>query len=193
MSGNAYSRAGLSLLELLVSLALLALIGAGLAGSFGLGTQIWNRSASLSEHQLELALRTQLRRYMTQALPPTRLTPFRQPFTGGREGLSFITLAETPFAPKAAAMRMTLSVVGDQLLLRTELLDDAGDNYSTWQDTLVSSVTDTRFDYWGREAGNEGWQTEWNSDIDLPTLIRIRIGEGSEPPWPDFIVKPIFQ
>lgn len=187
------SKSGLSLLELLVSLALMALIGAGLAGAFGMGTQVWLRTAALDEHRQEIALRGQLRRYMSQVLPPTRLTPFKEVFSGRSDSLSFITLAETPFAPEAAAMRMTLSRSEDELGLFVELLDDNSGSLRGWTDILARGVDQVSFEYWGSIDGSIGWHEEWGIDNALPDLIRIRLNEGTTPDWPEFTVRVLLQ
>jgi len=184
------SRSGLSLLELLVSLALLALIGAGLAGAFGLGTQLWGRTAALGQYSQEIALRAQLRRYVSQALPPTRLTPFANPFYGNEDRFSFITLAATPFAPDAAAMRMGITLDGSTLRLRTELLDDDGVVAESWEDILAEDAFGLEIQYY---AQDDTWLNEWSDNTRLPRLIRVRLNEGATPPWPEFTVRPRLQ
>jgi type II secretory pathway pseudopilin PulG len=57
------SRAGLSLFELLLALALLAFVAAGLAAAFGLGVRLNDRTAALSDDASEIALRLRLAWY----------------------------------------------------------------------------------------------------------------------------------
>ena len=183
-------RSGLSLLELLVSLALLALIGAGLAGAFGLGTQVWTRSQALGIHAQEIALRSQFRRFLSQALPPTRLTPFNAEFNGEANQLTFVTLAETPSVQSAAATRMTLQVRNSTLVLVTEFLDDEAGVISSLEDLLVAEAQEIRFDYFNADGE---WVDAWSDPSTLPRLVRIRIAEGSIPAWPEFTVRLLLQ
>lgn len=186
-------KSGLSLLELLVSLSMLALIGAGLAGAFELGTQIWSRTSALGEHRQEIELRRQLRRYMTQAMPPSRTAAIGRPFSGSKDGLSFLTLAPTPFAPNASAMRLALSVQDDGLQLTTEMIDEDGAIIGSWSDVLVQEADQISLQYWSSAAEPPGWQSEWTNTTQLPELIRISVSEGSKPSWPEFVVRPLLQ
>ncbi|WP_245989786.1 type II secretion system protein GspJ [Litoreibacter meonggei] len=115
------------------------------------------------------------------------MTPFDNPFSGRSDGFSFVTLAETPFAPNAAAMRMNVTLEGDTLLLETELLNDDAAVVESWTDMLVGNVGELTVDYYS-DDGN--WHKHWSDDTSLPHLIRIRISEGSKPGWPEFTVRP---
>lgn len=187
------STSGLSLLELLVSLALMVLIGIGISGAFGLGIQLWDRTAVLGENAQEIALRGQLRRFLSQALPPERNTPFDAQFSTQEQGFSFVSLAETPFAPNAAAMRLTVSYDRNTLILRTELLNDDAQPFESWEDNLAISAANVQFDYFDTAGENPAWNSVWTDPDRLPKLVRIRVDEGSVPPWPEFVVRPRLQ
>ena len=67
---------GFSLLELLVALALLSVIGVGLAGAMRLGADTYSRAQSLEGHSAEISARARLRRLLEGATPPTLLPPY---------------------------------------------------------------------------------------------------------------------
>ena len=186
------ARSGLSLFELLVALALLALITAGLAGALGMAVRVWDRAAGLYALSEEIALRGRLRSWLEQATPPTRLTPFPAGLTGSADGLSFVTLAETPFAPDAAALRVTVSREGDRLTLLAETLDDEGTTLSRIEGPLARGIA-PRFAYYDDMAQPPAWRDSWENTDTLPALVRITAEEGSTPDWPDFVVRPVLR
>lgn len=186
-------KAGLSLLELLVSLALMALIAGGLAGAFGIGTKLWERTFALDEHRTEIALRLRLRGWIEQALPPSRLTPFPADFQGSATGLQFTTLAQTAFAPEAAALIISLQVDDDALILSTQAINDTGEPLWTRKDPLLHDVQTLDFAYLHRDGEALEWRSDWQDSARLPALVKITTGTGTTPAWPDFIVRPRLQ
>ena len=91
MSAPRPSRAGLGLLEVLISLALLALIAGGLSGALGLGLRLNERSQAAVAEQDELALRARLRHWLMTAIPPERITHVPAVFEGAPDVVTFTT------------------------------------------------------------------------------------------------------
>ena len=183
------SRSGLSLLELLVSLALLALIAAGLAGAFGVGVQLFDRSQDVAENREELALRRQLRTALLGALPPTRITPFPNAFEGDPDRLGFVTMTPWPFALNAAASRVEVSTSGGALMMRLTTINDAGAVVAQWDHTLSDGISDVSFSYLDTSGDIPVWESTWREQPTLPALVRITATGGS-PDWVDFVVGP---
>ncbi|MEL7092175.1 MAG: prepilin-type N-terminal cleavage/methylation domain-containing protein [Pseudomonadota bacterium] len=182
-------RAGLSLIELLVSLALLALIAAGLAGAFGVGVQVFDRAQAVATDQAELALRRQLRATLLEALPPNRITPFPNTFAGDPDKLSFVTLKPWAFAPDAAASRVDVGWSGGALTLTLVAVDDSGAPLDQWDHVLSEGVGDVAFAYLDTSGETPVWEGTWRDRPDLPALVRIT-GTGGSPEWVDFVVGP---
>jgi len=182
------SRSGLSLFELLVALALLALIATGLAGALGMAVNVWDRSANLVASAEEVALRSRLRIWLRNATPPTRLTPFPAKFIGSPDGLSFVTLSDTPFSPEAAALRVTVTASGRSLSLTAQSIDDEGATISNIEGILAEDIS-PRFSYYAPDTDPPDWQDTWENTAHLPALVRIEAPEGSVPEWPDFVVR----
>ncbi|MEQ6204729.1 prepilin-type N-terminal cleavage/methylation domain-containing protein [Sulfitobacter sp. HNIBRBA2951] len=182
------SRSGLSLFELLVALALLAMIATGLAGALGLAVSVWDRSATISASAEEIALRSRLRIWTRQAIPPSRLTPIPAQFVGHTDGFSFFTLSETPFAPDAAALRVSVTTSGTQILMTAQSIDDEGAEVSRVEGILATGIS-PRLSYYSDTASPPGWQDTWEDTSRLPTLVRIEAPDGSAPDWPDFVVR----
>ncbi|MGC1495033.1 MAG: prepilin-type N-terminal cleavage/methylation domain-containing protein [Sulfitobacter sp.] len=185
-------RSGLSLFELLVALALLALIATGLVGALGLAVNVWERSAAISASTEEIALRSRLRIWLRQATPTSRLAPFPVRFAGQTDGFTFVTLSETPFAPEAAALRIGVTASGNTLTLTAQAIDDDGSGLSQIDGILAENIT-PRFSYYSKTANPPVWQETWDDTAQLPDLVRIQAPEGSTPEWPDFVVKLLLQ
>jgi len=184
------NRSGLSLLELLVALAIMAVIATGLSRSLGLGVRVWESSQSIQEREEPLILRSQLRDWLEQALPPNRLVPFDNSFIGTTTGFSFLTLAETPFAANTAALRIEVTSADRLLILRVSYLDDMEIVIRSEERILTHFETPPEFSFYSTEADKEGWQSSWDSELLLPELVKIEF-PTFVPQWPEFTVAPL--
>lgn len=172
-----------------MGLALLALIAAGLAGAFGVGTQVFDRARTLGTQQEELAARRQLRSAVMQALPPSRITPFPNVFVGAPDRLRFVTLKTAPYVPDAAALRFDVTWSGDVLAMTVQSIDDTGETLQEWVHTLSGDVAEVAFQYLDTTGDAPEWTPFWADRPDLPTLVRIT-GAGGAPRWVEFTVAP---
>lgn len=179
---------GLSLLELLVALAIMAVIGAGLAQSFGLGIRVWETSRSIQAQQEPLILRTTLRDWIEQTTPPNRLLPHDNTFTGDQNGFAFLTLATTPFEAEAAALRVNVQGSESGLDMTLTYLNDSGDGIRTETRHLSDGLP--VFSYYSQAVDVDDWLESWTSESTLPSLIRIEI---QTPNWPEFTVTPMLR
>lgn len=181
-------RSGLSVLELLIALAVLALIAVGLSGAMGLGIQVWDRSRALQDTETPVILRQRLRGWIEQASPPSRLTSFATAFKGGPDTLSFVTFAETPFAPDAAALRVQVGQTDGQIVLSYQELEDDGVVLARHSFPMVQA-DEMRVGYYDADDAERGWQTDWTATHKLPDLIRIEAGPQPRTDWPVLIIE----
>jgi hypothetical protein len=184
------SRAGLSLLELLLALALLAVIGASLVSSVGLGIRLSDRVTVLSEQHEPLAARRLLRSLLNTALPPERIVPFDHAFLGQADSFSFVTLNGRNIAPTAAALRVTVRREPEALILTIAALMDGGDEKVVLELPLARETTFEAFNYYDPQTEPGNWTTSWEDADKLPGLIRIDATRGNELRWPEFSVAP---
>ena len=180
---------GLSLMELLVALALVAVISGALATTTNFGVQLLNRTQSIQEASPQIALRSRLRHWLIAATPPTRLAEFPTDLSGTATQVSFTTTTPTPFAPNSAALRITINATGDELQLTIEEMGDIGDVLETHHRVLSAGLTNGKISYYSNEADPAGWQDTWDNPAHLPSLIRVTGDEGSTPSWPEFTVQ----
>ena len=184
-------RSGLSLFELLIALALLAFIAVALASSFNLGSRLFVKSTQIAALSDEYALRSRLRSWLSSATPPSLLAGFALNFEGQNDSLTFVTLTPTPFAPDAAGLSVSVISTDNTLTLTATAFDDDGKELTQYSGTLANKTTDVRFSYYLATGENAGWKNEWIETARLPDLVRIQVGEGSQPDWPEFTVKPL--
>lgn len=183
------SNSGLSLFELLVALALLALIAAGLASAISLGVRLHARTNSLAEHSNEIAHRIRLRSLLEQATSPNLLASFPVSFTGTNTRLEFTTLAMPQVFPQSAAIR--ISVFEENQTLKAELvaMDDNGTPLETISADLAHNAQGLSITYFDASSESPGWKDSWGQKESLPQLVKIELDEGSNPDWPEFTVK----
>lgn len=191
--------AGLTLVELMVSLALLGLLFALLQDGFTLGQRVWERATTRVSARIDAVEATQgfLRDRIARANPAYTLAGNGQiSFEGDARSLAFD-------APAPDAM-------GQGTYLRYVLaLTEAGDLEIAWKpDTdrspvapmarsvLLSGVAGLDIAYFGTGRG-EGpapprWRDAWRGQAAPPALVRLRVrfpaGDGRV--WPELVVAP---
>ena len=187
-----HRNAGLTLMELLISLALLALIAVGISSSLGLAVRIHDRSEAIGLQSGPVLYRIHLRHWLQTATPSSLLTPFPVRFEGAADRLEFFTLAETPQFPQAAALRIGLAAGAGKLALTVTAIADDGSELETLEKTLAEGASDVRFSYLSADQDTSDWLNAWHQDAGLPRAVKITVAPGSTPDWPDFIVRLIY-
>lgn len=189
MSGRT-TRSGMSLLELLLALALLAVIAGGLAGALGLGLRLHDRSLALPKTSDAIALRIRLRSLLAAAVPPSQLAGFPVGLDGRPDGFAFTTFAATGAFPEAAALRVEVRADAGSLRLGIAAMDDAGAALSTDDRLLAEELSGLSFGYFDARSDPPAWRHDWTDESRLPDLVRIEADPGGEPDWPEFTVRP---
>ncbi len=181
-------RAGFTLLELLVALAILAVVGAGLAGAMRLGAQTYTRARQL-DSDMSSDSRGLFRRLASRATSPNLLTPFPKEFRGNAHELRFVTLAPFGFARDAAGLRVDLSVSGGALVASILPFDDDGEILTEYQSVLQDNADNVVISYF---ADGE-WLDAWDQTSGLPALVSIDVPGKSAQAWPDFTIELVYR
>jgi prepilin-type N-terminal cleavage/methylation domain-containing protein len=139
-------RAGLSLFELLIALALLALLSAGLAGALDMTLRLHDRVRATPEASEAAGLRIRLRNWLAAPVSPQRIVPYPTDLIAREDRLEFTTTHARDFAPGAAALRIVLTPQGQDLTMAITALDDDGEPLETY-DAKLPGTDPVRFRY----------------------------------------------
>ncbi|MGQ0674478.1 MAG: prepilin-type N-terminal cleavage/methylation domain-containing protein [Rhodospirillales bacterium] len=195
-------QSGMTLIELVVALALLALIVGGLAAVLGAGV---SASASVEaraqgDETLRVA-QTTLRRYLGQARPVKWRAGAREQigFVGEAQALGF-TAVMPPWPGAGGLYRVRVAIEdrpgGKALVLRRA--PTAGERMDYNLDAaadaavLAEGVSALRWSYWGVEDGARAaaWRADWRGQRHLPRLVRLdlQFADPRAPAWPPLVI-----
>lgn len=200
------SEGGFTLMELLVALALLAMLTMGLAPSLRLEAHAWDAVDRDSGQAAEMQTAQDfLRRAITESYPAsfvdqdghrtlayageadTLAMVMPMPAYLGLGGLQILRIGVEP-----RDGRRDLVALWTPLLADTRDLAPGGDAQRT---VLAEGVAALDLRYYGRESATEppAWFESWEGHAGLPKLVRLRVTfpPGSERTWPDLMVRPM--
>jgi len=196
------NQAGFTLVEMLVSLAIIGMVAVLLAlgiGRMGLDLQ----HSARADRELDQIATAQftLRHRIERAYPAKdRQTGNTVDFGGEAKSLDFLGTAPDSKGPDALhRYRLKLAQDGTLMLYHITSLTNAVDPRQPatlgWQATaLVSNVANLSLSYFGpRTNGNgSGWQPDWSHRPTLPTLVRVRVelARAGLRGWPDLVIHP---
>jgi len=193
---------GMTLIELVVALGLLALLVGTLAGALGVtirGTAAMDARAGQGE-TMRTAQET-LRRYVAQARPVRWRVGQREQvgFTGEADSLGFV--AVMPPWPGEGGMHLVRlqlrdSRAGKALVLTRQPTagEQAGFAFGAGADetVLVDGILALRWSYFGLDPGvrRQQWRTEWRAQPALPKLVRLdlQLADPTAPAWPPLVI-----
>jgi general secretion pathway protein J len=196
---------GFTLVEMLVAMALLALLSMLLLGGLRISRNAVIGSEAASERLMraELALGV-IRRELERADPlplGTAADPPHIAFAGDAQSVVFIAPPGAFLALGGEEITWLAIERGPErarVVLRFRPLDRAGDRWPPALDArdmqsvvLLDDVANADLAYFGRVAptGDPQWWPEWHDAATLPTLIRLEIAGGGQT-WPDLVVTP---
>jgi general secretion pathway protein J len=180
---------GFTLVEMLVSLTLLALAAMLMATGLASARGLWSRiEASGARSETVEAAQTLLRDRI-ERLRPVTLFDQSAPYAdieGERDRLVFTALPIDSERP-AAMRRFQLTQQARDLVL-----EDADGMFPAR--TLISGVAELEIAYFGPETagGPAHWQPSWSHQPTPPELVRIRVtfAPGDRRVWPPLIIRP---
>lgn len=194
--GGHPSDAGFTLLELLLSLALLALIAAVASSGLRFGARAWQGAAELDQAAESGAVRNWLEQRLAEAMPLYEREPsgnIRIAFEGAADRLLF--LAPAAGGPGVGGVyRHEIAARGDGMLrLERSLYRRAARLPGDWR-TLLEGIAGASFRYFGRDrpGAPPAWHAEWPRGDRLPELIEINVTFGADDrrSWHPLVIAP---
>jgi prepilin-type N-terminal cleavage/methylation domain-containing protein len=179
---------GLSLIELLLSLAILGVLIGFLAGGLSMGRRAF-AADRISETQAETDTAIQVvSNLIGTALPITVNTAGGSgavAFSGGREKISFVGLSEGR-SLKGGPQKITLRRSGSDLVVEVAV-PVSGTNQGVAEKpptrvVVLSGVRDINFQFFGgtNAAAVRNWRADWSNSDHLPDLVSIRVDFDDE-------------
>ncbi len=203
------SCAGFSLVELLVSLAILGMVSMMLMSGVGTGRRVWEHieTRTATGESVEAA-QTILRDRLERIFPATRYDS-SEPYAD-LQGIadSFVFFAEPKAVAAPAALhryRIWLSAGGDLTLTSadsvssrvgiSELANLPGPPKGPWDnDVLLRGVQFMEISYYGILPPDKlaSWHPRWTDRPSPPKLVRIKVAFATNDSrnWPELIVRP---
>lgn len=189
------TEAGFTLVEMLVSLALLAIAAVLIGRSFAIDrAALWRvQDRASSGERVEAAqnaIRSRLEHLFAEASYEGQSPTVAM--DGAPDRLTFLAPGNDPRTP-IRRYRLALSPGGDLTLASA---DKAAAEMTGLSDgaILLPKVDRLQIDYFGPSgaAGAPAWVGSWTGRAAPPRLVRIRLGlpPGDRRVWPDLIVRP---
>lgn len=181
---------GVTLLELLVSLAVLALIAVAMASTLNTGRQIWNRTENVG-HKTEIAIARQTLRNFLEHVPLPKEAGRAQTYLSGQAGsVTFLSFPETSAFDLSEPV--TVVTLADVVGFRVEGKLSLGAEAVVRQYLLAPPNSFWAFSYFGASSatGPRTWSDTWQSTFSLPDLIKIEITDAGGQVQPPLTVVP---
>lgn len=196
--------AGFTLVEMLVSLAILALVATMLLEGVVGSAHIARRASNNQQAGAEVAAAQFILRARITTLRPVVQIVGGEPTMDVRGTDRVLDFFGRPSAGSAQGgivkYRLMLTSVGDVVLFQAPELTDHFDLRSPgvvgWRASpILRGASTMAIAYFGatRDDPERKWRSFWRYNATAPELVRIRIGfrEGDGRLWPDFIIHPV--
>lgn len=195
--------AGFTLLELVVALAVLALLMLLLTGGVRSSLDLLDRAATRSEAIEDLPLAHQaLRRILAGAMPvtlppPANDEPAQIRFAGDASWLELV--GHLPEPAGGGTWRIALAThdgdAGRALVLRWIPLDATEGSSPGGEAVLLEHIAGLRLAYLGDDGPGlaPAWADSWRDRRRLPRLVRVEVSFpiGDDRLWPPLVVAPM--
>ncbi|WP_310474876.1 prepilin-type N-terminal cleavage/methylation domain-containing protein [Sandarakinorhabdus sp.] len=195
--------AGFTLVELLVSLALLAMTAVLLLATLSTGQGVERRASGAASASESIAAAHGLLRDRIEAMVPEAIYGPGDPIVemqGESDVMNFLAApaaAQRPAPPQR--FRLLLTRAGELSLFSIDPLIQETDpgllSVVGWSRApLIGNVARLDITYFGAAPpdGLRRWRSRWYRRPELPELVRIRIAfaAGDRRVWPDLVVRP---
>jgi prepilin-type N-terminal cleavage/methylation domain-containing protein len=182
------SDSGFTFLELLISIAILAMISVMISGAMVYTRQVWNRGAKFTQYEHQALLRDSLRGWLQNVHD-------HKAITGDQNALGFTVLWGDMLREDIYELQIKLHVIrnrtSDDLVVGLTGLDIDDQVVLSEQRILLADMRDLRIRYFGKPAptGQWGWYDAWAFENPNLKLIRIDAAHDDGRAWPPLTVR----
>jgi len=192
---------GFTLIEMLVTLAILGMLAGLMVGGLGLGAAQLRRMHGENVVTDEVLVAQSRLRTTIEGLLPENAAPGIVDVRGTDHDFAFFAAPQFNEAPDAnRRYRLLLSATGDLALYQANSLDRRIDLNSPdlvgWRPIgLLRNVAQLNLAYYGPDHDGTGnaWQPSWITRAQPPQMVRVHVefAAGDARRWPDLIVRTI--
>lgn len=168
------SQCGLTLIELLVSLAILMILTSFIVGGLSTTIGAFNTDRRSTTEMASYAAEESVRGLIASAIPAANVQPGGPLlFDGQREELRFVTLSEGRTL-RGGPQDVRIRRHGKELVVEVfgSLRDNVVRKAPISSTTIVRGLRDVRFRYFGG-AGEPAWRDDWTKSDRLPALVEM--------------------
>jgi Tfp pilus assembly protein PilV len=181
-------RAGVTLMETLVALLVMAMVATLLSSGLGMTARSFNRSDNVSMAIDEALARYELRLWLEHALPSSAPGDERPLFIGSASAMTFLSVPPSASFWPGDAIQVDLTAIP-----KVTAQGLSPDDRAARTQGLAIAPAETRlsFRYWGQISLDAApdWHDAWPAAVGLPGLVRIDF-EGLARPLPPMIIRP---
>jgi prepilin-type N-terminal cleavage/methylation domain-containing protein len=183
---------GFTLLELLISLSIMAMIALMIGSALSSSARILTRSAAYSTAVEQALARRDLRELVEATLPtafPQDDTPL---FQGTSDGFRFQAVRDNGlFWPGAPTMVEVEGQDDGQIVVRQSGVSEASRAAVTSVTPLTGPDSTLAISYFGRRTAQENpdWYPTWSAEQGVPLLVKLELTDGSDV-MPPLVLQP---
>lgn len=194
---------GFTLIEMVVALAIVAMISVVLFESLRFGQRAHETVVDRGGSSWQVFSSQRLIRSLLEAAYPREAAPTESVPVYGLEGdgEKVSVLAAAPLAAGGAGMqryeieprRNTKGRIDLVVRWRTDPTTEAPTADSVAEETLIEDVASVQWAYMSTERDAEpAWTGQWRGRAELPRLVRLCVGFAADDPrtWPELVMSP---
>jgi general secretion pathway protein J len=191
------SQRGFTLIEVLVALALFALVGTILIESLRVGAHAWQHVTRSANQGDEITRAQEFLRLRLESIVPPAVTDSHAStvaLAGESDSLEFLSATHDDAAMTRYQVRKAPAPSHDiEIRYRRVIEKAAGLEAQQWSaEPLVGNAVTLSFQYWDDQVSPGIWVDHWTSATKLPRLVEVDIqfADGDRRRWPLFFAEP---